>query len=346
MPVVPNLLERALFRAGVAPRPMVDIAAAASFRAVQAALRLDVFERLAAGPRTTRDLAADLAVDAASLDRLLGLLEAAGHLRRRGNTYTNSVSTKRWLLRSAPGSLADFIGIWTDVVFDEWDTLEESIRTGRPALHMHDWLAARGKWPAFNAAMTGFARSAADLVAAAIPLSGARTVIDVGGSHGLYAIACCRREPGLRATVFDLSEALERTEANATAAGVVDRVSLRAGDLAHDDLGSGYDVALLFQLLHYFDDARLAAVLAKVRDALAPGGRIVILDQLTTSGPLPAALAFLRTLALQYKTSLGGDLRSFAEVRRALEAAGFTDVSRRRLLRLPGNDLAIARRPA
>lgn len=346
MPVVPNVLERALFRAGVAPRPMVDIAAAASFRAVQAALRLDVFERLAAGPRTTRDLAVELAVDAASLDRLLGLLEAAGHLRRHGDRYANSVSTKRWLLRGAPASLADFVGIWTDVVFDEWDTLEESIRAGRPALHMHDWLAARGKWPAFNAAMTAFARSAADRVAAAIPLSGARTLIDVGGSHGLYAIACCRREPGLRATVFDLSEALERTAANATAAGVADRLSLRVGDLARDDLGSGFDVALLFQLLHYFDDARLAALLAKVRDALVPGGRIVILDQLTTSGPLPAALAFLRTLALQYKTSLGGELRSFADVRRALEAAGFTDVRHTRLVRSPGNELAIGRRVA
>lgn len=346
MPVIPSVVERALFRLGIAPRPMVDIAAAASFRAVQAALRLGIFERLDSGPRAAIDLAAQLAVDPSGLERLLGLLAAAGHLTQRRDGFANSSSTKRWLLRGVPGSLADLVGIWTDVVFDEWDTLEETVRTGRPSPHLHDWLGARGKWPAFNAAMTAFARSAADVVSAALPLAGARTLIDVGGSHGLYAIACCVREPRLHATVFDLPAALERTAANATAAGVADRLSLRAGDLMRDDLGSGFDVALLFQLLHYFDDASLATVLTKVREALAPGGRIVILDQLTTTGPLPASNAFLRTLALQYRVSLGGELRSFNEVRRALQAAGFTDVSHTRLLRSPGNELAMARRPA
>jgi SAM-dependent methyltransferase len=338
------MVERALYRAGVAPRPIIDIAAAASFRAVQAALRLGVFERLSSGPRTAADLAVALSVDPRSLSRLLDLLEAAGHVERRHDAFANSTGTRRWLLAGSSDSLSDFIGIWTDVVFDEWDTLEDSIRRGRPAQHMHDWLTARGKWPAFNAAMTAFGRSAADKVAAAIPLSGARTLIDVGGSHGLYAVACCRREAGLRATVFDLPEALERTVENATEAGVADRVSIRPGDLVRDDLGSGFDLALLFQLVHYFDDAGLAALLEKVRAALAPDGRIVILDQLTTSGPLPGALAFIRTLALQYTTSLGGEIRSFAEVRRALESAGFTDVRHTRLIRSPGNELAIARR--
>lgn len=276
MPVIPNFLERALYRLGAVPRPVVDIAGAASFRALQAALRLDVFERLAAGPRTAAALAAELEVDPGILDALLDLLAAAGHLVRRGDTIANSVSTTRWLLRGSRDSLADFIGIWTDVVFDEWDTLEESLRAGRPAVHMHDWLAVRGKWPKFNAAMAAFARSAADIVAAAVPLAGARTLIDIGGSHGLYAIACCRRVQALRATIFDLPVALEHTAANATVAGVGDRVTVRAGDLACDDLGSDYDVALLFQLAHYFDDAGLAAALAKVRAALAPRGRIVI----------------------------------------------------------------------
>jgi SAM-dependent methyltransferase len=340
------MLERALYRLGIAPRPVIDIAAAASFRAVQAAFRFQLFERLAAGPRTASALAADLDADPVSLARLLDLLAAAGHVRRTGGAFANTASTKRWLLRDAPGSLVDFVGIWTDVVFDEWQPLEKSIRDGRPAQHMHDWLTERGRWPEFNAAMAAFGRSAANVVARAIPLEGARSLIDIGGSHGLYAIACCRRAPALRATVFDLPVALGRTAENAAAAGVGDRVVLRPGDLARDDLGSGFDVALLFQLIHYFDDAGLAALLAKVHAALAPGGRVVVLDQLTLSGPLPGALAFLRTLALQYRTSLGGDLRPFGAVKIALERAGFTEVVHVRLPRSPGNELAIGRRPA
>lgn len=347
MPVVPNLLETLLFRAGFAPRPLIDIAAAASFRALQAALRLELFETLARGPQTLDALARRLNADPATLAALLDLLEASGHLRRRDGAYENSRDTARWLVRDAKGTIAAFVGIWTDVVFDQWDSLEASLRSGRPQTHMHEWLAARGKWPLFNAAMAAFARGAADSVAAAVPLpANARSVLDVGGSHGLYAIALCRRHADLNATIFDLPEALEAAGENIAAAGLGNRVTLRAGDLAVDDLGSGYDAVLLFQLIHYFDDAGLLKVLHKVRAALRPGGSVVILDQFTLSAPAPATRAFLRTLALQYRISLGGRLRPFGEVRGALVDAGYTDVRRKRLLRVPGNELVIARRPA
>lgn len=347
MPVIPNLLERAFFRAGLGPRPLVDIAAAASFRALQAALRLELFELLARGPRTADALARDLNADPTTLAALLDLLEAAGHLRRRNGAYENSRDASRWLVRDAKGSSAAFVQLWTDVVFDEWDTLETSLQSGHPAVHMHEWLTARGKWPLFNAAMAEFPRGAADAVAAAVALpAGARSLLDVGGSHGLYAIAFCRRHPDLRATIFDLPMALERARDNVAAAGLGDRLVLRAGDLTVDDLGKGYDATLLFQLIHYYGDDVLPTLLGKVLAALQPGGSVVILDQLTLSPPTPAARAFLRTLALQYRVSLGGRLRPFGDVRRVLIDAGYVDVRRKRVLRVPGNELVIARRPA
>jgi SAM-dependent methyltransferase len=344
VPVLPSVVERALFAIGLAPRPLVDIAAGAAFRAMQASLRLGVFERLARGPMTVDALARELGADAGALSDLLALLEAAGHLRRHGRAYENAQATARWLVRDANESIAEFTSIWTDVVLDEWNTLEESVRQGAPALHMHDWLAQRAKWPQFNAAMAEFARGAADKVATAVDLSGAQTLLDLGGSHGLYAIAFCRRYPSLRATVVDLPMALEGARANIAAAGLAERVILQPGDVTAGSLGSGYGAALLFQLIHYFDDAALAALLRTVHAALRPGGRIVILDQMTPSPPTPAARAFLRTLALQYRISLGGRLRAFREVWRILEAAGFTSVSRKRLLKIPGNELAIAER--
>lgn len=344
MPVLPDLVERALFRLGLAPRPLVDIAAAASFRVLRAALRSDLFERLARSPMTLEELASVIGAQPEVLADLLGLLEAAGHVRRRGDVYSNSPATARWLVRGANGSIAHFVDIWGDVVFDEWDPLERSLRTTRPVVHMHDWLTERRLWPKFNAAMAEFARGAADPVARAVRLrDDARSLIDLGGSHGLYAIAFCRRHPALRATVFDLPTALDMAVENAFAAGLGGRVTVRRGDMMVDDLGADHDVALLFQLIHYFDDAALIALLRRVRGALRPGGEVVILDQFTLSPPTPAARAFLRTLALQYRVSLGGRLRGFGEVRHLLDATGFASVRRKRLIEVPGNELVIAR---
>lgn len=345
MPVTPSLIERLLFRAGVAPRPLVDIAAAASFRALQAAMRLGLFELLARGPRTAGSLADEVDADPATLEALLELLVAARHLDRRGAMYRNAAPTTRWLVSGRKGSIAAFVRVWTEVVFDEWDALETSLRTGRPAPHMHEWLTARKAWPLFNAAMTEFAASAADEVASAIDLPrDARSLIDIGGGHGLYALAFCRRHRELQATVFDLPIALDAARGNVAGAGLADRVTLRSGDVTRDDLGSSYDVALLFQLVHYFDDESLEILLRRVVAALRPGGTALILDQMTPAPPTPAARAFLRTLALQYKVSLGGRLRPYDHLERLLVSCGFKSVERRRILRLPENEIAIARK--
>lgn len=330
-------------RLGVLQPPLIDIAAAAAFRALRAALRLGVFEELAKGRRDAGTLAREIGAEPGAVGALLALLEAAGHVRRVPGGYANSASTARWLI--GPGSIGAFVRIWTEVAFDEWSDLESSVRSGGPATHMHDWLGARGHWPLFNAAMADLARAAADPVAAALPLDGAGSVIDLGGSHGLYAIALCRRHPALRATVFDLPVALERARENVAAAGVADRVTLAPGDMLGDEIAGPYDAALMFQLVHYFDDDRLLTLLRKVRAALRPGGFAAILDQLTVSPPSPAARAFLRALDLQYRVSLGGRLRTFDEVRRLSRDAGFAGVERKRLLKVPGNDLVIARRP-
>ena len=56
------------------------------------------------------------------------------------------------------------------MIYRDRYALGSSLRTGKPAAHMHDWLTARDAWPLFNAAMTEFASRAADEVASAIDL--------------------------------------------------------------------------------------------------------------------------------------------------------------------------------
>ncbi len=62
MPVVPNWIERTIFLSlNQGPGPVLDIWNAVAFRAVLAAIRLDVFETLASGPLSVAELAQRLA---------------------------------------------------------------------------------------------------------------------------------------------------------------------------------------------------------------------------------------------------------------------------------------------
>jgi hypothetical protein len=66
----------------------------------------------------------------------------------------------------------------------------------------------------------------------------------------------------------------------------------------------------------------------------------------SSAPPTPAARAFLRTLALQYRVSLGGRLRAFPVIERVLAETGYARIERKRLLKVPGDDLVLAHRPA
>ena len=69
-------------------------------------------------------------------------------------------------------------------------------------------------------------------------------MLDLGGGHGLYAIALARSEPGMQCVVFDLPQVGESCRISLAKYGVENQVSIRAGDFFRDDFGRGYDLIL------------------------------------------------------------------------------------------------------
>ncbi|HET8570224.1 MAG TPA: methyltransferase [Candidatus Limnocylindria bacterium] len=340
MPAIPSLVERVLIRAGILPAFISDIAAAAAFRAFSAGERLGVFEILRGGPRTAAELAEKIGADAGMLAAVCDLLAETGYLARDGDRYRNGPVTERWILSGR--GLPDFARHWVGLVFDHWDALEDAVRSGRPSPHLAQYLDGTGRWPIFNAAMAELASRSADEIARAVRLpDGARRLVDVGGSHALNAIAFCRRHPHLQATILDLPQALWAARERIAADRFTSRIEVRAADVTREPLGGPYDAALLFQLLHYFPREQNASLLARVRDALTPGGLVVILDQ-TGVPPTPLARAFLAAIRVAYRTGLGGDLYAYDEIAGWLRGAGFEEIRRRGVRSAPGNSIITA----
>ncbi len=105
-------------------------------------------------------------------------------------------------------------------------------------------------------------------------------------------------------------------------AGLADRVSVQEGNFQSEELGHGYDVALVFGVLNGEPPEGRVALIKKVFDALNPGGKIVIRDFVLDpdrAGPTDAAVFALQMLL----ATNSGDLDTRDDWERWLNMAGF-----------------------
>ena len=103
-------------------------------------------------------------------------------------------------------------------------------------------------------------------------------MVDVAGGHGGFAMAMCRRHPGLEATVLDLPPSAAVGRKIVAEQGFADRVSFREGDVFELGLGEDLDVVSVFNLIHHLPEERDRELCRMARAALRPGGVLVIGD--------------------------------------------------------------------
>jgi SAM-dependent methyltransferase len=321
------------------PPSFHDLLATAGYRALAAGLRLGVFDALADGPRPVGELAAALGTDPRGTALLCGALVSFAYLEHGPDGYANTAATAAWLVGNG---YADVQKFWSVVLFESWADLEESVRTGKPAIDFYAWLAERPDvLRRFQGMLSGHADAIAPEVVSVVPVG--RSLLDVGGGHARHAIRLCAAHPGLRATVVDLPDALAVGEAAVADAGLGDRISLRPGDYDVLDLGTGYDTALLFNVVHGRTAAANEELLARVAAALRPGGAVVLLEH-DEHSPDRASDAFARVFSLNLFHGQGGQVYPAADIASWLASAGFGEPSWHPLESSPGQSLVVARK--
>jgi 2-polyprenyl-3-methyl-5-hydroxy-6-metoxy-1,4-benzoquinol methylase len=106
---------------------------------------------------------------------------------------------------------------------------------------------------------------------------GTARVLEIGCGVGWSSVSIAQAYPGVTVDGVDLDPgSIEAARRVAVAEGVTDRVTFEVRDAA-TLAGAGYDVATLFELLH--DLARPVEVLRAAREALGPGGVVLIADE-------------------------------------------------------------------
>jgi SAM-dependent methyltransferase len=292
-------------------------------RVILAALELKLFTVI--GKRTwgLPDLARELKVSERGLSILCRNLAMTGLLHKKGNQYRNSRLAATALNADDPAYRGGYLDLitkhWTD-----WQRIMEVIRTGQPV--DKDEPEAPDYRRNFTWAMHHRTLEIAPIIARQLSLKGAKTLLDLGGGPGTYAMAFLAKNPGLRATVCDRPAALEVAKEIAATEKAGKRLSYLPLDFLTEKIPGSFDVIWYSNVLHIYSMEQNQAVFRHAKDALAPGGRLIIQDAFLhdREGLFPEeASLFAVTMLLFTET---GNTYSQAETRAALKEVGFGSV--------------------
>ncbi|MGI5454170.1 methyltransferase [Streptomyces sp. CA-249302] len=291
--------------------------------ALRAAAAVGVADHLADGPRSPRELAAATGTDARNLHRVLRLLATRGVFEEDGEGRFGLTAAGDALRTDAPFSVRSAVLMNTDRTM-WWPAAEMArcLTEGTSAFEgifgvpFFDHFARDEETAAvFHNGMAAMSDPENEPVAAACELPATGTVVDVGGGHGGLLLEVLRRHPGLKGVLYDQPHVLagHRLDTDDTTG----RWSLAEGDFFTG--APAGDAYLLKRILHDWEDDRCVTILDHCRRAMAPGGRILVVDAVVPRDNAPHQA---KTLDLLLMASLVGRERTEADFTDLFTAAG------------------------
>jgi len=310
----------------ISPEPLLN-AVLGYYRtsALKAAVELDLFTAIGEGAKDVAAIARRTGAAERGIQALADYLAVMGFLDKAEGRYELAPSTAAFLDRRSPAFMGDihrFLAapqITELVLGDPAGFVRNGGSIGLANIAPNDPV-----WIDFARYMAPLMASVAEATAAHFaerpPAPG--RVLDIAAGHGLFGIAFGRRFPAAEVTALDWDNVLAVARENAAAAGLGDRFRTMPGSAFDVAFDGPYDLILMPNFLHHFDEATCIGLLRKARGALAAGGRIAVVEFVPAedliSPPLPAMFAYLMLASTPAGTAFPA-----SALRRMLAEAGF-----------------------
>ena len=307
--------------------------------AVKAAIELDLFTAIADTDGTVAAIASRIRASKRGVRALCDFLVVMGfagkYLDEDSSRYSLTADTNMFLNRKSPvyvGSATTFMG--SRILMNAFDDLAAVVRAGGPLPERPRIDSDSPLWVDFARSMAPLLFPIAEKTAGLLKLPPKSRVLDIAAGHGLYGIQVAKQNPDATIVALDFASVLAVASENAERAGVLDRFSFLPGDALEVSMGTGFDAALVTNLLHHWDPPTIEKLLRKVYAALAPGGRIVIVEFVPNADRVspPMAAAFVMNMLAN---TTGGDVYTFSEHTAMLGRAGFTRCEEHSLMPFP-----------
>jgi len=319
-------------RDDIARRKMLGILAGTWLaQGCYALAELRIADAMGDGTHTADELAAATGTDPVALLRLLRALAMAGIVAQPEPGRFALTPASRLLRSDVEGSVHLNAVMQGDEVFRSFAEITHTLRTGEPAfakvfgVSYYDYLGANPEAAHnFHESMgaqqvpTGFA---------SVDLTGVAHLVDVGGGNGTLLAGVLAAQPGIRGTLVELPEAVAVARPRLAEFG--DRVGYVEASF-FDEVPPGGDAYVLCRVLHNWRDETAAALLRRVRAAMAPGTRLIVLEEFLPEAGADGAAGGAGIVDLLMLVTLEGRDRTGDEYRDLVTAAGFTVTEVRR----------------
>jgi ubiquinone/menaquinone biosynthesis C-methylase UbiE len=293
---------------------------------LHAAMKLEVADLLADGPKPVERIAEAAGVDIAMLYRVLRYLASDGAFEERPGREFALTPLSQWLRIDVEGSFHPFAVSNAESGFEVASHLLPAMQTGEIpfvrrfgqhpfAILMRDparaALLERG-WQGIHGPETPAVLDAYDF-------KGIRKLADIGGGHGDVLVAFLERDPSRTGAIFDIPPVVAQTKKRLEAAGLAARCELIAGDF-FKEIPVDADAYFLRHILHDWNDGESRKILGNIAERCKTGNRVLIAECVIKAPNTPD---LGKLLDMQMLFFLSGWERTEAEYRALLESTGF-----------------------
>lgn len=328
-----SLIEKILLSNDIIPHPFADASSSVGLGfALGSAVKLKIADQLAMEFKDVKSIAKGANVSEVGAELILDCLDALGYVQKKETQYAFTKRGFKNLSAQSPNNFRYFI-LFCDYLYKGYIHLDETVRLGkRPQSNMLEEMTDY-EWELFSRAMIDISRTNFKEVAGKIPVAKTHTkMLDLGGSHGLYSIELCKRNPNLKATIVDLPPVKKYADECIAQNNASKNVTFLPSDFMKDELPKNVDIILAFNIIHGLNPTENETLAEKVYNSLNSGGMYVILDQIKgIGGSSQMSKATTSYMALNLLHQAGGKTYSKNEIDTFTKKVGFQKAELKKL---------------
>ncbi|AFM23000.1 methyltransferase family protein [Desulfomonile tiedjei] len=239
------------------------------FCILSAALDLKLFD-LIDERQTPERLSEIIGADRSMIEDMCEILSHLGFLEKVTQGYRNTPISRSFLRGASLWNQGEVIKN-LQAGFGLWERLTQICRDGPVNMNDDELFAKNNFIDSLQAEiLTGELQKTVSIISDLPEFTSAEKLLDLGGGHGLYAIAFSTLNPGLRAFIFDLP-GLEQSARAMMQRFHATNVQFVPGNMYKDDYGKEYDVVFF----SYSPGGRSPYILQKIHGCLKTGGLFV-----------------------------------------------------------------------
>lgn len=297
-------------------------------QAIYVAAELRVAQTLVDGPLAPERIAEKTGADPDALHRLLRLLATYDIFTEHKDGRFALTPMARALCEDAPMSMHGIARLMGHPLhWEDWGHLVDAVRTGEPSLPKlrgmgaFEYLEADAEYGAvFTSGMGAMSSTETEPLLAAYDFARYGTVVDFCGGRGDLLAGVLKKTPSARGILSDPRVGSNGAAAFLQAQGVAERCTIADGGL-FDAVPGGGDAYILKHIVHDWPEPQALEILGNVREAMNPGGRLLVMEMVIPdklNGPHSGKLVDLWLMLL-----VGGKERTRAQYGDLLAKAGF-----------------------